>query len=153
MREMMALLALQISRLLSEPSHSNGHQTMSTQEPTAKCRLRLANAEDLQEVAGIAEAIVRTFNENAALEPDGGGLLHYFDAMVGQRHRGGAAAPPHVVIWLDLKADELDDEGLALALAARYMLDGRIPGAFDCTVDVYWRHTREFTPMLGGGPA
>ena len=149
MRETMALLVLQISQLLSEPAHSNGHQTVSTQEPTAKRRLRLGNTEDLQEVAGIAEAIVRAFNESAALEPDSGGLLHYFDAMVGQRHRGGADAPPHVVIWLGLKADELDDEDLA----ARYMLDGRIPGAFDCTVDVYWRHTGEFTPMLGGGPA
>ena len=153
MRETMALLALQISQLLSEPAHSNGHHTVSTQEPKAKRRLRLGSAEDPEEVAGIAEAIVRTFNENAALEPDSGGLLHYIDAMVGQRHRGGADAPPHVVICLDLKADELDDEDLALALAARYMLDGRIPAAFDCTVDVYWRHTGEFTPMLGGGPA
>ena len=137
MRQSMALLALQIGRMLSEPTRTNGCQPMSTQDPRAKRRLRLGNAEDLEEVAGIAEAIVRAFNDNAASEPDSDGLLHYIDAMVGQRHRGGAYAPPHVVIWLDLKADELDDEDLALALAARYMLDGRIPAAFDCTVDVY----------------
>ena len=122
---------------------------MSTQLPVNKRTLRLGNAEDLAEVAGIAEAVVGAFNEDIG-EPD---LLHFIDVLVGQRHRAGEDAPPHVVVWLDLRKGELDDSEIALALVARYMLDGRIPAAFDCTIDVCWRHTGEFTPMLGGSPA
>ena len=122
---------------------------MSTQGPRAKRTLRLGNVEDLAEVVGIAEAVVGAFNEDVGeLDP-----LHFIDVLVGQRQRAGEDAPPHVVVWLDLKKDELDDSEIALALATRYILDGRIPAAFDCTIDVYWRHTGEFTPMLGGSPA
>ena len=130
----------------------NGHLSVITQESGGRRRPRIGNAEDLEEVAGIAKVIVAAFNANVDSEP-GVDLLHYIDTMIGQRHRSSVDSPPHVIIWLDLKKDDLDDAEIAVALAARYMLDGRIPATFDCTVDVYWRHSGQFTPMLGGGPA
>ena len=125
----------------------------TSQHPKPARKIRLDSTEDLDAVACIAQRIVGAFNESARSVPGQDDLLHYIDAMVGRRQGAGMDSPPHVVIWLDLKKAELDDAELALALAARHMLDGRITAAFDCTVDVYWRHTGEFTPMLGGGPA
>ena len=131
--------------LSTKRKHSNG-----AEPPVSRRRPRLGNFEDLEAIASIVRSLVASFNESANPGSDRV-LLYYVDAMIEQRHRRGVDSPPHVIIWLDLKKEELDDVEIGLALAARCLLDGRIPAAFECTVDVYWRFTGEFVPMLGRG--
>ena len=99
-------------------SHSIGEKSSTGADPPVPKRPRLGNAEDLETVASIVKTVVESFNVSA--NPDGNcELLHYVDAMIGQRHRRDADSPPHVMIWLDLKEEELNAVEIGLALAAR----------------------------------
>ena len=137
---------LQVTCLLSGLAQADQQRN----PPSCRCRGIYKTADVLEVVASVVSCVVRGFNESARQSGADCDILQYIDSMIVCQDRAKERGVPHVVVWVDLKKDYLSDRGVGLALAARLLLDNHIAKRLDCTAEIYWRRSGQFTPMLGG---